>query len=66
MASEDKYADFAWECVRLAELTDNQELRSHLQAFALQGVAETATQRDDHLNVIEFPWRAQRWVINRA
>jgi hypothetical protein len=55
MASEDKYADFAWECVRLAELTDNQELRSHLQAFALQRVAGTATQRDDQLNVIEFP-----------
>jgi hypothetical protein len=36
MASEDKYADFAWECVRLAELTD-KELRSIFKHLPSKG-----------------------------
>jgi hypothetical protein len=66
MALAHKYTDFAWECVRLAELTDNPEIRNHLQALALHRVAEAAPEKEDHSNVIEFPWRARRWLINRA
>jgi hypothetical protein len=46
------------ECVRLADLTDNQDLRSHLQAVAIDMMAEAVAGRDDHSNVIEFPRRA--------
>jgi hypothetical protein len=66
MTPEDRYTAIARECVRLAELTDNQDLRSHLQALALDMMAEAAPERDDHSNVIEFPWRERQWVIDRA
>jgi hypothetical protein len=58
MTPEDRYTAIARECVRLAELTDNQDLRSHLQAVALDLMAEAVAERDDHSNVIEFPRRA--------
>jgi hypothetical protein len=58
MTPEDRYTAIAMECVRLAELTDNQDLRSHLQAVALDMMAEAVAGRDDHSNVIEFPRRA--------
>ena len=58
MTPEDRYTAIAMECVRLAELTDNQDLRSHLQAVALDMMAEAIAGRDDHSNVIEFPRRA--------
>ena len=45
--------------------TRNLDLRNHLQPLALETMAE-APERDDHSDVIEFPSRAQRWVINRA
>jgi hypothetical protein len=61
MTPEDRYTAIARECARLAELTDNQDLRSHLQALALEMMAEAAPERDDHSNVIEFPR-----VIDRA
>jgi hypothetical protein len=60
MAPEEKHTGFATECVRLAELTDNQEIRDHLQALALHRVAEAVTEKDNHANVTELPWRAQR------
>ena len=58
MTPEDRYTAIAMECVRLAELTDNQDLRSHLNAVALDMMAEAVAGRDDHSNVIEFPRRA--------
>jgi hypothetical protein len=58
MTPEDRYTAIAMECVRLAELTDNQDLRSHLQAVAIDMMAEAIAGRDDHSNVIEFPRRA--------
>jgi hypothetical protein len=58
MSPEDRYTAIAMECVRLAELTDNQDLRSHLQAVALDMMAEAVAGRDDHSNIIEFPRRA--------
>jgi hypothetical protein len=66
MTPEDRYTAIARECVRLAELTDNQDLRSHLEALALDMMAQVAAEREDQSNVIEFPWRAQQWVVNRA
>ena len=58
MTPEDRYTAIARECVRLPELTDNQDLRSHLQGLALDMIAEAPAERDQHSNVIEFPWRA--------
>ena len=58
MTPEDRYTAIARECVRLAELTDNQDLRDHLKALALDMMAQAIRERDDHLNVIEFPRRA--------
>lgn len=59
MTPEDRYTAIARECVRLAELTDNQDLRRHLQALALDMMAEAVAEReDDHSNVIEFSRRA--------
>ena len=54
----DHNTDYASECARLAELTDNQDLRDHLEALALDMMADAIRARDDHLNVIEFPRRA--------
>jgi len=54
--------DYASECVRLAELTDNQALRDDLVDLALERMAEA--ERCDHSNVIEFPWRGSGWVVN--
>jgi hypothetical protein len=55
MAHEDKRMDFAWECVRLADLSDNHDVRNHLEALALHTAAEMAPEKDDRSNVIEFP-----------
>jgi hypothetical protein len=54
MVPADTYTDFAWECARLAELTDNQEIRNHLQTLALHRMAEAAPEKDGHSNVILF------------
>jgi hypothetical protein len=56
--------DYASECARLAELTDNQSLREDLVALALNRMADA--ERDDHSNVVEFPWRGERWVVSQA
>jgi hypothetical protein len=51
----DHNTDYASECARLAELTDNQALRDDLVDLALVRMAEA--ERDDYSNVIAFPWR---------
>jgi hypothetical protein len=58
MAVEDKLPAFAQECVRLAELTDNADLKSYLLGLALESMADAAAERHDHSNVISFPWLA--------
>jgi hypothetical protein len=60
MAPDDN-TNYASECARLAELTDNQSLRDDLVALALDWMAEA--ERDDYSNVIAVPWRGQRWVV---
>ena len=60
MAPDDN-TNYASECARLAELTDNQFLRDDLVALALDWMAKA--ERDDYSNVIAFPWRGQRWVV---
>ena len=57
MAPDDN-TNYASECARLAELTDNQALRDDLVALALVRMAEA--EQCDHSNVIAFPWRGQR------
>jgi hypothetical protein len=57
MAPDDN-TDYASECARLAELTDNQALRDDLVALALDRMAEA--ERYAYSNVIRFPWRGQR------
>jgi hypothetical protein len=54
MTPEDRYTAIARECVRLAELTDNQDLRSHLEALALDMMAQVAAEREDQSNVSNF------------
>jgi hypothetical protein len=61
MTFDDSYAS---ECVRLAELTDNQALRDDLVALALNRMADA--ERDEHSKVVEFPWRGERWVVSQA
>ena len=63
MAPDDN-TDYASECARLAELTDNQALRDDLVDLALVRMAEA--ERYDYSTVIAFPWRGQRRVVKRA
>jgi hypothetical protein len=42
MPNEDNYTDFARECVRLAKLTGNKDLRNHLQGLAVVTMVEAA------------------------
>jgi hypothetical protein len=60
----DDITDYASECARLAELTDNQALRDDLVALALVRMAEA--ERYDYSNVIAFAWGGQRRVGKRA
>ena len=61
--TSDPNFEYAWECIRLAEMADNPDLRDHLLALAREKMAEFDEQYD-YSNVIELPWR-QRWLINR-
>src|SRR5262245_5025402 len=46
MPDEDNYTDFARECVRLAKLTGNEDLRNHLKGLAVVTMIEAAPERD--------------------
>jgi hypothetical protein len=55
----DKCVEYAWECVRLAEMADHPDLRDHLLALAREKMAELYEEYD-YSNVIEFPRRQRR------
>jgi hypothetical protein len=59
MPPDDKCVEYAWECVRLAEMADHPDLRDHLLALAREKMAELDEQYD-YSNVIEFPRRQRR------
>jgi hypothetical protein len=62
MVSEQEWKDFACECVRLAGLTDDQEIRNHLLELTRRRWMDRHERYSgsQSRNVIDFSWRARR------